>query len=391
VQESSGRSTSKSRAQVAQNKLKRDHAEPGDPFAAAVKATRMAMLITDPGQPDNPIIFANHAFCELTGYRQEEVMGRNCRFLQGPQTDPADRARLRRCIEQREDIHIEILNYKKDGTPFWNSLFVSPVRDEAGEVAYFFASQIDVTERKTAEIKTRELAAQLATAKTQLEAEVDERTRALVETVDAKTKLLNELDHRVKNNLQLMISLVNLEKRQRPSESERQALDAIGVRLQALGLVHRRLYNQGTVGEFDLGGFVHQIVEELQAQSGRTDVRLEFAVENILVSAAKAGPIALLLNELVAAAFRFAYQGRGGLLKLTLQALPPDRIAFSIADDGFTPLEKETAQASIGGKIVSILARQLDAVIDWRPADRHILAWVEMPRTTEVADAAAAR
>ena len=341
------------------------------------------MLITDPSQDDNPIIFANHAFSQLTGFGPDEVLGRNCRFLQGPETGPADRARLHACIAQEEDLHIEILNYRKDGTPFWNSLFVSPVRDAAGRVAYFFASQVDVTERKAADLRTQELAEELARAKSQLEAEVDGRTRALVATVASKTQLLNELDHRVKNNLQLMISLVNLEKRQRPSESERQALDAIGVRLQALGLVHRRLYNQDSLGEFDLGRFVHQIVEELQSQSGRTDIRLEFVIEDILVPAAKAGPIALLLNELVAAAFRFAYQGRGGVLRLTLGSLPHDHIAFSISDDGYTPLEKETAQASIGGKIISILARQLDATMEWPAADRHTLVSVAMPRTTE--------
>ena len=67
------------------------HAEQGkgDPFAAAIRATRMSMLITDPRQPDNPIVFANNAFLRLTGYKREEVVGRNCRFLQGPETDPA--------------------------------------------------------------------------------------------------------------------------------------------------------------------------------------------------------------------------------------------------------------------------------------------------------------
>ena len=116
-----------------------------DPFAAAVRATRMPMIITDPRQHDNPIIFVNDAFCRLTGYEREEIVGRNCRFLQGPRTDPDDVARIRQAVLARQQIEIAIYNYRKDGTPFWNQLLLAPVKDAKGEVAYFFASQYDVT------------------------------------------------------------------------------------------------------------------------------------------------------------------------------------------------------------------------------------------------------
>ncbi|MGO4407995.1 PAS domain-containing protein [Bosea sp. RAF48] len=116
-----------------------------DPFAAAVRATRMPMLITDPNQPDNPIVFANDAFLRLTGYTREEVVGRNCRFLQGPDTDPADVKRLRDAIARRSQIETEIINHRKDGSRFHNRVLVSPVFDEDGHLTYFFASQFDVT------------------------------------------------------------------------------------------------------------------------------------------------------------------------------------------------------------------------------------------------------
>ncbi|OWJ79384.1 PAS domain-containing protein [Haematobacter genomosp. 1] len=124
--------------------------KPGsDPFAAAMRATRMPMIITDPRQPDNPIVFANDAFLKLTGYGREEVLGRNCRFLQGPGTNAEDVGRLRHAIRDREPLEIDLLNYRKDGTIFWNRLLVSPVFDE-GELTYFFASQLDVTWERTA-------------------------------------------------------------------------------------------------------------------------------------------------------------------------------------------------------------------------------------------------
>jgi PAS domain S-box-containing protein len=116
-----------------------------DPFSSAVRATRMPMLITDPRRDDNPIVFANAAFARLTGYDREAILGRNCRFLQGPATDRADVARLRQAIESRTPIELDLLNYKKDGTTFWNRLLVSPVFGEDGELTYFFASQFDVT------------------------------------------------------------------------------------------------------------------------------------------------------------------------------------------------------------------------------------------------------
>lgn len=115
-----------------------------DPFSAAVRATRMPMLITDPRQLDNPIVFVNDAFARLTGYSREETLGRNCRFLQGPATNTDDVGKIRTAIDQRVPIEIELLNYRKDGTTFWNRLLISPVFDE-GQLTYFFASQFDVT------------------------------------------------------------------------------------------------------------------------------------------------------------------------------------------------------------------------------------------------------
>ncbi|GEP09245.1 signal transduction histidine kinase [Methylobacterium gnaphalii] len=103
------------------------------------------MLITDPSKPDNPIVFANKAFCRLTGYSPDEIIGQNCRFLQGPETRREDVDRIRDAIERRVPIEIELLNHKKDGELFWNRLLISPVFDRDGDLTYFFASQFDVT------------------------------------------------------------------------------------------------------------------------------------------------------------------------------------------------------------------------------------------------------
>ncbi len=116
-----------------------------DPFVAAVRATRMPMIITNPRVHDNPVVFANNAFCRLSGYTREEILGRNCRFLQGPETDPATVVKIREAVRRVESIEIDIRNRRKDGELFWNRLLMAPVYDTEGVLAYFFASQVDVT------------------------------------------------------------------------------------------------------------------------------------------------------------------------------------------------------------------------------------------------------
>jgi PAS domain S-box-containing protein len=125
-------------------------------FFAAVATTRMPMTVTDPNQPDNPIIFANHAFLEMTGYAKEDIYGHNCRFLQGPDTDRHVVTQVKAAVAERRDIAVEILNYRKDGSSFWNALFISPVYNEAGELTYFFASQLNVSRRRDAEDALRQ-------------------------------------------------------------------------------------------------------------------------------------------------------------------------------------------------------------------------------------------
>ena len=119
-------------------------------FQAAVHKTRMAMAIADPNLPDCPLVYVNPAFVETTGYTVEEAVGRNCRFLQGPESDPQTVARIQQALAAHAGFDGEIYNYRKDGSGFWNALYVSPVVDDAGKLIYFFASQIDVSAQKEA-------------------------------------------------------------------------------------------------------------------------------------------------------------------------------------------------------------------------------------------------
>lgn len=101
-------------------------------------------VISDPRLPDNPIVACNQAFCTLTGYAVEDIVGRNCRFLSGPATEPWLSEEIRRGVREHKPVLVEILNYKRDGQPFRNAVLVAPLYDEADQLLYFLGSQIEI-------------------------------------------------------------------------------------------------------------------------------------------------------------------------------------------------------------------------------------------------------
>jgi PAS domain S-box-containing protein len=117
----------------------------------AVLATDVSFTISDPALPDNPLVWANPAFTRITGYPFEEIAGRNCRFLQGPDTDRDTVLTLRQALDDRRSTTVTVLNYRKDGTAFWNEVSISPVFDGAGTLTNFVGVQADVTARVQAE------------------------------------------------------------------------------------------------------------------------------------------------------------------------------------------------------------------------------------------------
>ncbi|WP_205696059.1 SpoIIE family protein phosphatase [Conexibacter sp. SYSU D00693] len=129
-------------------RLQAEHVRVGGEFALlrrALDLTGTGFILTDPRLEDGPIVYANESFLHMTGYALEEVLGRNCRFLQGPATEPEALDVLRDAVREARAVTVELRNYRKDGTPFHNEVHVSPVRDEHGEVVRFVGVQIDVT------------------------------------------------------------------------------------------------------------------------------------------------------------------------------------------------------------------------------------------------------
>lgn len=333
----------------------------GDPFAAAVRATRMPMVITDPLTQDNPIIFCNEAFQKLTGYKRDEIIGHNCRFLQGPETDMAAVAEVRRSVEHGTDIAIDLLNYRKDGSTFWNALYLSPVRNDEGEIQFFFASQMNVTERVE---EQRAIAGQ----KAEVEREVEQRTAALKAALEAKTLLLHEVDHRVKNNLTMIGALLRLQARSIADPTITAKLETMLERVDALATVHRRLYQSEDITKFDVGAFVANLTSDIIGASGRSDIEIEASVERIDVPSSMAAPLGLVLNEILTNAIKHAYSdGRSG--KLVISAANENGKAnISVTDDG-PGMDPDAVPTGLGRTLITRLSRQVRATAYWTSAN----------------------
>ncbi|WP_131115885.1 PAS domain-containing protein [Lichenihabitans psoromatis] len=344
----------------------------GDPFAAAMRATRMPMVISDPRQADNPIVFANEAFQALTGYDRHEIVGRNCRFLQGRDTDPQSVAELRAAIDAGRNHQVDLLNYRKDGSTFWNALYLSPVRGVDGDIQFFFASQLDVTERVDAQ---RLIAEQKAI----VESEVRSRTADLEAALEAKTLLLHEVDHRVKNNLTMIGSLLRLQSRSIDDPVIVSKLDAMLERIDALATVHRRLYQSVDITRFDVGAFTQTLVADVIGASGRNDIALLMDVGPIDIPSTKATAFGLIVNEVVTNAVKHAFpNGRSG--RLMVSARQDDTTGrISIVDDGPGLGGQELSGDGLGRTLISRLSKQIEATTKWEEAEPGTRVTITFP------------
>jgi PAS domain S-box-containing protein len=288
----------------------------------AVERTRMPMVVTDPRQADNPIVLANQAFLDLTGYAAEEVIGRNCRLLQGEETAEADIEKLRRALAaDDEHIEIELLNYRKDGSAFWNQLAISPVHAADGELLYYFASQKDVTARRRAE-----------------ELEATERL------------LLKEVDHRAMNALALVQSIVRLS---RTDDIGSYSASVLG-RVDALARAHRLLASTNWAGA-DLSDLV--AMETPSSASGR--VKAEGATAAL--PARLVQPITLVLHELISNALRHgALVGPNGTIAVEWSATgDPARLTVTWREVG-ADLSSDEPTSGFGLMMIKgVVERQL--------------------------------
>ncbi|KAK9834967.1 hypothetical protein WJX81_000233 [Elliptochloris bilobata] len=264
------------------------------------------ITIADPNLPDTPIVYVNEAFCRITGYAREEVIGRNCRFLQGPDTDPEVVERLRTALEQGSEVTAEVLNYKRTGERFWNLLSMTPVRDAGGRVMSYIGVQSDITElvrRKEAEKELQEakVAAETAT--------------------EAKSMFLANMSHEIRTPLNGMIAVAqlllstNLTPEQR--ELSETILDSGDTLLTILGdiLDFSKIDHNSMVLEsapVDLRALVEGTVEMVAAEANKKGLELAYLLSEPLLTRRVLGDairIRQVLANILANAVKFTERG----------------------------------------------------------------------------------
>jgi len=320
-------------------------------FEQAMAQTRMAICLTDPNQDDNPIVFANRAFRELTGYSSEDILGNNCRFLQGPDTDQRKVQLIRDAIAREDVIVVELLNYRKDGSSFWNALHLGPIYDDAGKLKYFFGSQWDVTDVHAA--RADELHARL---------------------------MARELSHRMKNMFAVIGAIVTMTGRHDGVES---AAKKINGRVYALGRAHEATLDIASrTDPVDLAPVIRTILSPY-GEDGDSGVRLhggEVRVDSNIVSI-----LGLVLHELATNATKYGALGvDDGAVDISWR-MDEDGgrdLVLEWRESGGPAIAEAPQNLGMGSGIITNLLDLADGEInlDWRENGLHAVVRLPSPK-----------
>jgi PAS domain S-box-containing protein len=353
------------------------HADQENLVSSAIRLSPLAMVLTDARLEDNPLTYVNRAFEVLTLYSSAFALGRNCRFLQGEGTDPADVRRIRDGIASGKEFDVRITNYRADGTRFRNHLLIAPIKGPEGDVTAHFGLLREVPE----------------------EAKPDDA---------AALALLRELQHRVKNHLALIVSMIRVQARR---EVTPDSLRSISRRIEALSVLYDELLNgqprEGGTEEISAGAYLSRIASVVTSLQPRGAIRVNVECEDIVLPVDQAARLGLLLSEFLTNALEHAFVGRtAGFVEVRFYRLSDGGVRLSVEDDGVgmpegsdwpfgaPTLEAQRARAAegqgaldttggdeepgVGGSIVAALTTSLDAALAVKRPRRGTIVTVDL-------------
>lgn len=433
-------------------------------YYSAVQSTGAGITITDARQKDQPIIFANRGFVEMTGYDQEEILGKNCRFLQGDDRDQPGRQVVRNAIEKGNGCVTIFRNYRKDGTLFWNELKISPIRGLDGEVDYFVGVQNDVTnlvqsreELKATKEKWQRIVAQNPsmlqlsvngvitfmnraganmhgfdnpedltgmslldlypkemheTLRKRIEqVEQGEPTRPLIYTTKDKTGrvrylkiqsipvtirgkaatqtvgedvtdlkesendlrhllkekqiLLQEVHHRVKNNLAVLNALLGMQMAILEDSAAKTILADTQMRIISIAKVHEHLYNQENLNEIGFEEYARELIQKIGEAVDSESARPKFTlqVDPVELNLDQSITCGLLLNELITNSIKYAYEpGEDVRIDIGIHT-EGEMVSISYRDfgKGIDNVETFFKEGNFGATVMDIFLQQLKA------------------------------
>ena len=324
------------------------------PFVVAAETTRMPMLFTDAGKPDNPIIFANDSFLELTGYDRDEVLAQSFNFLLAAGTG-ADTIRLTKAaFDDHSDDTFEIHYRRKDGSEFWADLFVNPVKDGQGRVVQHFVSLVDKTQSKLAQQNA--------------------------------AMLIDELNHRVKNTLATVQSIVVQAVRNSPDPQT--VRESIETRIAALSRSHDLLGREKWEGA-GLRDLVREALAPFSVAEGMAE-RFTVEGENIRLSPKAALALGIAFNELATNAVKYgAFSNEAGTIAITwtLDDEPDGRWLCLHWREKDGPEVTPPSRKGFGSRVLEQgLAHELNGKIGLNYASGGIVCTIHVPAPQAVLD-----
>lgn len=297
----------------------------------ALAKAPLSIVISNPNLDDNPIVFVNDAFTRLTGYSAEMAVGRNCRFLQGEDTEPEAVDRFREGLKGKTDFEVHLWNYRADGSRFRNHIIVTPLLSSYGEVEFFLALQQPVSGAVS----------------------VDEALR--------------EVHHRVKNHLAMVVGMIRMQARAEQHSSTGNYL-TLARRIETLQFLYNEMtasrYSSQLGDDISLGAYISRIASAIGYLDGREGVRMNLQVDDLRAPIDTAAQIGLVASELLTNAYQHAFpKEHSGLIEVRLKALSDGTVRLQVSDDGIglPPGSHWPDKSSLGGKIVQSLIKGLDA------------------------------
>jgi PAS domain S-box-containing protein len=327
----------KSEEQVVAEADVEGHRKDLGPFVVAAETTRMAMAFTDAKEADNPIVFANDSFLSMTGFDRAEILGQSFSSLLAWKSDTDVTAQMRAAFKGSPDTDTEVHCRRKDGTELWASVFVSPVVDKNGALLQHFVSLVDLTKQKRAQVHS--------------------------------DMLVNELNHRVKNTLATVQSVVW--QALRKSADAKVIGESIQARLSALSRSHDLL----TRGQWASAG-LHDIVMDALEPFGASDALAERLVidgENVRLSPKATLALGIAINELATNAMKYgAFSNEAGSIEITWSVVgcsTGDRLIFNWTEKGGPPVSPPVRKGFGLQVIERGLAQELEGsvILDFQP------------------------
>jgi PAS domain S-box-containing protein len=337
-------------------------------FHLAVEAAQTGMILAD---RSGRIVLVNARTERLFGYSREELIGAGVELLI-PERFHSTHPGFRASFLADPSVRVmgggrDLFGRRKDGAEMPIEIGLTPLKTTEGD--FVLSSVVDITDRKRADRVREELVRELQTLNAELETRVQIRTGELTQSLRERDALLQEVHHRVKNNLQVISSLISMQVRRLDEGKAREALDECQVRVQAIALIHEKLYQSRDCSRVAFSEYVRSVASNVFHATGTAPsrVKLELAIDDVTLAVDRAIPCGLVLNELITNALKHGFKdGRSGNVRVELTQLDGGRLRLAVHDNGVGLPAGFTLQTSesLGVRLVSTLSKQLDAELE---------------------------